>query len=675
MKFKVMMCAAIATICMSCTGNKPQQVGTGIDSTWLDKTAAPGEDFFAYSCGGWMKNNPIPDEFSRFGVTQVLNEQNNEWIKVIIEELSQSKHEKGSIEQKIGDLYALMMDSVRMNKEGIQPIQDKLQQIDDAKSVDELKTLYTQFSVVGEAGLFGFYIDADEKDSKNNLLSMHTVGLSLRTKDYYLSKDENMQKIRDAFKVHVQKMFQLAGTEEGAAKTIAENVLNFETSIATATRSMIEMRDPEKNYNKMTYDEFKHKFPGMDWDNYFKTHFVSDLKQLNVGQPETLTKALEMMKSPLLKDWMKWVIISSNAAFMGDSFYAEDFDFNQRILSGKQVAPARWKRAVNSVNRTLGMAVGQMYVKKHFPEENKKRMVELVENLKVALGERIQASTWMSDSTKQKAMDKLGTFIVKVGYPDKWKSYDGMEIDPAKSIIANREQIDMWELKDMVERKLNRPVDNSEWGMTPQTVNAYYNPTTNEICFPAGILMPPFFDMNADDAYNYGGIGATIGHEMTHGFDDQGRLYDKDGNMHDWWGETDSQEFVKRSQALVEYFDNIEILPGLKAKGSQTLGENLADYGGLKVAWTAYKNATKDKPLPDADGFTADQRFFISYGFTWAENIRDEQLRLQTENDVHSVAKWRVNGILPHIDEWYQAFGITEKDPLFLPKEKRVSVW
>lgn len=677
MKIKHLASAAILALGLfSCTAEKEQISGISLEN--MDLNSAPGTDFFEYACGGWIKNHPMPADYSRYGVTEILDEENRIQIRQIIEELGKGTHQKGSVEQMIGDLYTLLMDSARINKEGISPIKADMQKIEAIKSREEIVPVMSEMGVTGGGEFFGFYIDADMKNSMANLVQLNQGGLTLRIKDYYLDTDEATVKIREAFQKYIVDLFLKYGYDNATSTRIKDNVMSIETRLAKASRSLIEMRDPEKNYNKMSYENLKKDFAGFDWDTYFKANFITELKELSVGQPETIKEAIAMLNdTPIqaLKDWMQFKLLNGSTSEIGDEFYDLSFDFFNKTMNGQPEAPARWKHAVNGVNGILGMAVGQMYVKKYFPEENKKRMLELVENLKVALGERIDKQDWMNDETKKLAKEKLATFIVKIGYPDKWKSYEGLTIDPEKSLYDNYKQIAIWSTKDEVARKLNKPVDRSEWGMTPQTVNAYYNPTTNEICFPAGILQPPFFDMAADDAYNYGGIGATIGHEMTHGFDDEGRQYDKDGNLRDWWTGNAAEEFQKRANVLADYYDKIEALPGLFIKGKQTLGENLADHGGLKVAWAAYKNATAKKPLADKDGFTADQRFFLSYAMTWAESIREERIRNQVNTDVHAQAKWRVNGCLPHIDQWYEAFHITDKDPMFIPKAERADVW
>ena len=452
--------------------------------------------------------------------------------------------------------------------------------------------------------------------------------------------------------------------------------MNIETRLAKSARSQVELRDPHANYNKMDMETLKKNFPTFAWDVYFTTSGLNDLKEVNVGQPAAMKEVADVINTVSLDEqklYLQWNLINSAASYLSDDFVAQDFDFYGKTMSGKKEMQPRWKRAVSTVDGTLGEVVGQMYVEKYFPAAAKERMVTLVKNLQTSLGERINALEWMSEPTKAKAQEKLATFHVKIGYPDTWKDYSALDIKN-DSYWANIERANEWGYAEMIS-KAGKPVDKDEWLMTPQTVNAYYNPTTNEICFPAAILQPPFFDMNADDAMNYGAIGVVIGHEMTHGFDDQGRQYDKDGNLKDWWTEEDAKKFEERAQVMVNFFDSIEVAPGVHANGSLTLGENIADHGGLQVSYHAFKKAMETAPLEVVDGFTPEQRFFLAYANVWAGNIRPEEILRLTKLDPHSLGKWRVDGALPHIANWYEAFNITEQDSMFVPKEKRVSIW
>ena len=677
MKLKtILSTVAMAVTMASCVDGQ----GIGIKLENMNDSVAPGTDFYQYACGGWIKNNPLKPEYSRFGSFDAVAETNREQMKELILSLANEKHEKGSVAQKIGDLYTMLMDSTRQNADGIKPIEADMKKIADVQTREEALRLIVENGLKGAGELWGTGIGADMMDSKNNLVSMGQSGLSMGQKEYYLSDDDAFKKIREAFKKHVVKMFQLVGDDQPTAERKMESVMAVETRMAKASKSRVELRDPASNYHKMAYADFKKEFAGYDWDQYFHLNFIDDLQTLDVGQPEAVKEAVAILKETdlqILKDWMQWNLLDGNANVLGDEIFMQNFDFYNRTMSGQQEPLPRWKRSVSTVSGVLGEAVGQMYVEKYFPAENKARMEELVKNLQEALAERIDAQEWMSDSTKAYAKDKLASFYVKIGYPNKWKDYSKLTIDPEKTLYENMQAVREWASKKEVEDKYNKPVDRDEWYMTPQTVNAYYNPTTNEICFPAGILQYPFFDMQADDAFNYGAIGVVIGHEMTHGFDDQGRQFDKDGNFRDWWASGDGDKFKERAQVMSDFFSKIEVLPGLKGNGELTLGENLADHGGLQVAFTAFLNAQKKaaKPLGEVNGFTPEQRFFLAYAGVWAQNITEEAIRDLTARDPHSLGEWRVNGALPHIDAWYDAFGITEKDPLFVPKEKRVTIW
>lgn len=659
----------------SCRDN---QLGIGIHSDNMNDSVAPGTDFYKYACGGWMKNNPLKPEYSRYGSFDVVAENNRKQIKSLIEELAKKDNEKGSVAQKIGDYYTMLMDSVRQNKEGYQPMMADMKTIEKLNSRSTIISYMNKQQLYGGGHLISMGIGADMMNSKMNMVEIGQGGLSLSIKDYYLDASPAMQRIRDAFKKHIVKMFKLIGDKEDVATRKMNSVWKFELRMAKAFRSRVELRDPVRNYNKVAYATLKSNYPDFDWDEFFASQLIKGLDSLSIGQPEAVKEAVAILNETPeseIKDWLQWKLLDRSSDILGDKIYAESFDFYERVMSGKKEIKPRWKRSVDGVNGVLGEAVGQMYVEKYFPAENKERMIQLVKNLQVALAERIDLQNWMSDSTKMLAKEKLNAFHVKIGYPDKWKDYSKLEIDPKKSLYEVTKVIDAWNIKDDVERKYKKPVDPDEWYMTPQTVNAYYNPTTNEICFPAGILQYPFFDMNADDAFNYGAIGVVIGHEMTHGFDDQGRLFDKFGNLNNWWASGDDVKFKKHTKTMVDFFNSIKVLPDLNANGELTQGENIADHGGLKIAYTAFEHSNKDNPLQIVDGLTPEQRFFIAYAGVWAQNITKEEIRRLTTSDSHSLGEWRVNGALPQIDAWYKAFNITEKDPLFIPKSKRVNIW
>ena len=665
---------ALATV--ACTNNKTMESGIKLEN--LDTTAVAGDDFFRYACGGWMDSHPLTDEYSRFGSFDKLAEDNREQLRTLITGIAEAENAPGTVAQKIGDLYNMAMDSTARNERGIAPIQPVMDRIAALKKNSEVMPLVAELSRQGMGGFFHVYIDADIMNSKQNLVQLYQGGISLGEKEYYLDTDEATTAIREAFKKHIVNMFKLAGFDEAAATKKMEAVMKIETALADKSFSATEQRNPAANYHKMTMEELKAQFPGIDWENYFSILGINGLKELSVSQLEPIQEVARIVNEEPVENliaYLQWHLLDGSANELSDAFADESFDFYGRTLSGRKEQQPRWKRAVDVVNGVLGEAVGQMYVEKYFPAEAKERMLTLVKNLQVALGQRIDAQDWMSDDTKKRAHEKLNSFIVKVGYPDKWKDYTGLVIDPAKTYSENLMAANEFFWNDMIARKYGKPVDNTEWHMTPQTVNAYYNPTTNEICFPAGILQYPFFDMNADDAFNYGAIGVVIGHEMTHGFDDQGRQFDKEGNLSDWWAPGDGDKFKAKTQVLVDHFNAIEVLPGLQANGELTLGENIADHGGIMVAYQAFKNATKDAPLPVKDGFTPEQRFFLAYSAVWAGNIRDEQIRVYTKSDPHSLGRWRVNGTLPHIDAWYEAFDITPEHKLYIPAEKRAQVW
>ena len=672
---------AVATLAFamltSCAGQKEAKSTSGIDLANMDTTVSAGTDFFRYACGGWNDAHPLTAEYSRYGTFDELFENSQKQLRELIEGLAaQKNNQAGSAAQKIGDLYNMAMDSVTLNKQGAEPVKAMLDKIAGMKDKSEIVPMMTEMAHIGIGTYFHSYVYADPKNSSLNIFQMGQGGINLGEKEYYLDTDSITQNIREQYKLYIGKLFQLAGFSEADAQQKVADVMELETAIAKVSRSATELRDPEANYHKMSFDELKKTISGIDWDAYMKGLGIQVPAELNVEQVEPIQEVARLMNTlPLSKhvSYLEYNLLDAAASCLSDDFVAARFDFYGKVLSGRQVNQPRWKRAVNSVNGMLGELVGEMYVEKYFPAAAKERMVKLVKNLQTALGERIHAQEWMSDSTKIRAHEKLATFHVKVGYPDKWKDYSKLEIKN-DSYWANVCRASEWGFNDMYSR-IGKPVDKDEWLMTPQTVNAYYNPSTNEICFPAAILQPPFFNMEADDAANYGAIGVVIGHEMTHGFDDQGRQFDKDGNLTDWWAPGDADRFKERAQVMVDFFNKIEVLPGLQANGELTLGENLADHGGLNVAYLAFQNATKDAPLGVVDGFTPEQRFFLAYATLWAGNIRDEQIRVYTKSDPHSLGKWRVNGALPHIQAWYDAFHITPSDPLYVAPENRVNVW
>lgn len=678
MKTKYLLPAVVMALgAVTGCATKESAPKAGINLANMDTTFLPGKDFYQYACGGWIANHPLTDEYASYGVFNELNETNRTRLKGLIADIAaQPNNAPGSIAQKIGDLYTLAMDSAKLNADGMAPIKPQLEKIAAISKKEDIVPMIGELLHSGISTYFYCYVGADIKDSKMNLFQLYQGGINLGEKEYYLDTDSVTTDIRDKYKQHIVNTFQLAGYAPEEAQSKMEAVMEIETAIAKASFSAVEQRDPAANYHKMSLDELKKLIPGIDWDLYLKSVGANGVAELSVSQIEPI-KEVEKLINTLPVDkhiaYLQWNLIDGASNFLSDDFIAENFDFYGKTLSGKKVNQPRWKKAVNSVNGMLGEAVGQMYVEKYFPAAAKERMLTLVKNLQTALGERIQAQEWMSDSTKVKALEKLAAFHVKIGYPDKWKDYSNLKIEK-DSYWANVARASEWELNDMMSR-INKPVDAEEWHMTPQTVNAYYNPTTNEICFPAAILQYPFFDMNADDAFNYGAIGVVIGHEMTHGFDDQGRQFDKNGNLTDWWTEGDAERFKARAQVMVDFFNKIEVLPGLFANGELTLGENLADHGGLNVSYQAFQNATKNAPLPVENGFTPEQRFFLAYAGVWANNIREEQIRVYTKSDPHSLGEWRVNGALPHVQAWYDAFHITPNDPMYIAPENRLNLW
>lgn len=656
------------------------QLKSGIDMSNLDTSVKPADDFYKYACGGWMKKNPLPAAYSRFGSFDQLALDNNKRINSILTDLLKNTYQAGTTEQKLSDFYKLAMDSVRLNKEGVKPVMPFINEMEAAKTVDDLRAIQLKYATFAYGVPMGAGFGADEKNAGMNILNIYQGGLVLGQKEYYLDTDSATTAIRDAYKKHVVRMFKLFGFSEAEAQRKMENILKLETALAKVSKSNTELRDVEANYNKMTLEDFESRYPNVNLTKMLNAEGVKTefFKEMVVGQPDFVKGYNDMLAgitADELRAYMEWDVILGAASYLGDDIQAANFDFFGRTLSGRKEDYPRWKRATNQVEGQMGEALGKMYVERYFPASSKERMEKLVKNLQISLGERIKAQDWMSDTTKQAALEKLNTFYVKIGYPDKWKDMSGLEIDPTLSYYENvRRCREFWAKWDIANRA-GKPVDRDEWFMTPQTVNAYYNPTTNEICFPAGILQVPFFDPTADDAFNYGAIGVVIGHEMTHGFDDQGRHYDKDGNMTDWWTASDAENFNARAEKYADFFSAIKVLPDLNANGKLTLGENLADHGGLEVAFNAYKNATKDAPLKTIDGLTPDQRFFLAYAGVWAGNITEEGIRQLTKMDPHSLGEWRVNGALPHIDAWYAAYGVKPGDKMYIPKAERLKLW
>ena len=668
---KSLFILTMAAVISSCTTNK---VTTGILPENLDTTASPTTDFYQYACGGWMRNHPLEAEYSRFGSFDELGLRNLEQVNGIITELGEQGNAKhGSIEQKIGDLYKLVMDTTRRDSMSVMPAYKSIEVLQNLSTKDELlRFLATSL----ECSMWGMYVDADAMNSSMNILNECQAGFGLGEKEYYFDTDEQTTNIRNEYKKHIAQMFTLFGYLDG--DLAADVVMRMETRLAKAALNNVELRDPIANYNKMSISDLQSLVPQIDWTLYLDLAGMHT-DSINVGQIEHLKEAGRMFAEESLNDlqtYFIWQIIDGSSNYLSNDVYMENFHFYGQILSGKQEPTPLWKRAVSMVNGTLGEAVGQMYVKKYFPEENKARMLALVKNLQTSLGERIAATDWMSGETKAKALEKLAAFTIKIGYPDTWRDYSALDIDPSLSLYENVLRAAKFE-QDYSLSYLDKPVDKTKWYMTPQTVNAYYNPSSNEICFPAGILQYPFFDMSADDAFNYGAIGVVIGHEMTHGFDDQGCQFDKDGNLNNWWTEADKAAFEARTKVMEEYFNGIEVAPGVHANGAFTLGENIADHGGLQVSYQAFNKLLQSgkAKLAEDNQFTPQQRFFLSYANVWAGNIRDEEILRRTKSDPHSLGKWRVNGALPQIGAWYDAWHVDETSPLFVAEQNRVHIW
>lgn len=671
--FPIMMLMVAPTMGMA-------QSKSGLVEANFDKSVRPADDFYQFATGGWQKKHPLPAAYSRFGSFDQLAEDNNKRINTILGELQKKTYKKGTMEQKLSDFYKLAMDADRRNKEGIKPVKPLLDEMEAAKTKKDLEQLQLKYAAQGYGVACGTYFAADEKNVTMNILNVSQSGLTLGQKDYYLNNDAATVAIRDEYKKHIARMFSLYGFDEAQAQAKADIIFKTETALALISKSMTELRDPQANYNKMTLKEFMANYPNINLEGMANAEGVKSeyIQTMVVGQPSFLEgydKLSAAATADDLRALMEWDVIMSSSSYLTDAIREANFNFFGKTMSGRKEDYPLWKRATNQVEAQMGEALGKMYVARYFPESSKKKMENLVRNLQIALGQRIDAQTWMSDTTKAEAHKKLDKFYVKIGYPNKWRDYSKLNIDPAKSFYENVMACRQFAHNNHIAERAGKPVDRDEWFMTPQTVNAYYNPTTNEICFPAGILQYPFFDPKADEAFNYGAIGVVIGHEMTHGFDDQGRQYDANGNMNDWWTANDAKGFNERADMYADFFSNINVLPDLKANGRFTLGENLADHGGLQVSFLAYKNATAKKPLKTKDGFTPDQRFFLAYAGVWGQNITEQEIRNRVKRDPHALGKWRVNGALPHVDAWYEAFNVKEGDKLFIPKKNRLDLW
>ena len=671
------LAAGIVALASCNTPQKEVVKIAAINPANMDTTVAAGTDFYEYACGGWIKNNPLKPEYARFGTFDQLLENNQEQLRVLIEELSATPHEAGSVAGKIGALYAMGLDSTKLNADGVAPVKEELAAINALATKSDVSKMVATLHKEGMAPFFALFVGADEKNSAMNIVQLYQAGIGMGDRDYYLLEDEGSAKMRDAYRAYINKLFTLAGSSPEQADAAVDAVMKIEKAIAEISYGREDLRDSQKNYNKLAYEDFKQIESPLDWDVYFESMGLAGLKELDAKQINFYKDMSEALRNTTVdeqKYYLAFNLLSAAAPYLSDDFVDADFEFYGKVMSGKQEQQPRWKRSLNTVNGALGEAVGEMYVEKYFPASSKEKMLTLVGNLQTALSERINGLEWMSDTTKAKAQEKLAAFTVKIGYPDKWRDYSDLEIKD-DSYWANVRRSNIFDMAYQL-ADVDKPVDKSRWHMNPQTVNAYYNPTTNEICFPAAILQPPFFNPDADDAVNYGAIGVVIGHEMTHGFDDQGRNYDKDGNLIDWWTAEDAVRFKERADKLVDQYDQIIVIDTLHANGRFTLGENIADHGGLLVAHQAYLNSLKGKETPaPIDGFTNEQRFFLGYATLWGQNIRPEEIRRRTKIDPHSLGKWRVNAALRNIAPFYAAFDIKEGDPMFMAPVDRVVIW
>ena len=669
----LIMSVAIMAAATSCGTKSAGEKVPAIDLASLDPSISAKEDFYQYATGGWQKNHPLKPEYSRYGSFDVLRENNEIRLNELFQGLSSVKAEKGSVQQKISDLYAMGLDSTRLNAEGVNPVKPYLDALESVKDVESYVRAMADIELHGDGGCWGVYAESDMTDNSNTVLYITQSGLALGNRDYYLLA-ENAE-LREGYLNFLKKIFTLAGDEKAEQK--AKDAFDFQMTIAEPSWSMIQQRDIEARYNPMTPEQLYKEYPALRFDAYLDAMGIPAQSKIILEQPsyfKALKRIVAKTNPRVLRHYLQAQLLSGACGYISDDFTDASFDFFSAQMSGIKEQKPRWKRAMQAPNSILGEAVGEMYVAKYFPEKDKQKMLQIVKNIQKGLSEHVAALDWMSEQTKARAQEKLSSFIVKIGYPDKWKDYSTLEIDAQKSYYQNLREASLWSMRDNLS-KLGRPVDKTEWGMTPQTVNAYYNPTTNEICFPAGILQPPFFNPDADDAVNYGAIGVVISHEMTHGFDDQGRLFDKDGNLNNWWTEEDAASFKAKADKLVAQFDAVQIQEGLYANGSATLGENIADQGGLRIAFTAMKNSFAGKEPKPIDGFTAEQRFYLAYAILWGQNITPQECARLTLLDVHSLGRNRVNVSLRNLQDFFDAFDIKDGDKMFRPEEERVVIW
>ncbi|MFD2514441.1 M13 family metallopeptidase [Pontibacter locisalis] len=657
--------------------NTNMNMGRGLDLANLDTTVNPCQDFYEYANGGWVKNNPIPASESRWGAFNELAEKNNAVLRNLLNEASSNTTAaKGNATQLIGDFYAAGMDSVAANKAGITPIKPELDKISSAKNTEDLFRTVADLKSKGVSGFFSMYVSQDDKISTQYALQAGQGGLGLPDRDYYLKDDERSTKIRQEYMTHLQNMFRLLGEDPAAAQKKAKMVMDIETKLAKASKARVDLRDPYANYNKMTIQEFTKQNPNLKVSQLLSGMGAQAAKEIIVGQPAFFKELNSMLKNVPLEDWKtytKWHLARTMAPYLSQDFVQENFNFYGKVLTGAKEMQPRWKRVLRSTDAALGEALGQLYVQKTFSPEAKEKAITMVNNLQEAFKEHVRDLDWMSEDTKQRALQKLESFAVKIGYPDKWEDYQGLDIS-RDSYAANVMRASQFAFKDNI-GKIGKPVDREEWFMSPPTVNAYYNPSMNEIVFPAGILQPPFFDPEADDAVNYGGMGAVIGHELTHGFDDQGAKYDFEGNLKDWWTKADLEQFNARANAVADQYDQYTVLDNLHVNGRLTLGENIADIGGLNIAYTALQKALEKNDPGKIAGLTPEQRFFLAWAQIWRVNARDEYLNRQILTDPHSPGRFRTNGPVSNMPEFYKAFGCEKEDPMFKAEDNRIKIW
>ena len=677
LKKMLTICVALLSVALPACQSNQKEEDHGFDMANMDTTANPRTDFYQYAVGNWVKNNPIPPEYSSWQSFTMLFENNNHILRKILDSTVADKNAApGSLTYKVGTFYKTGLDSAKIEQQGWTPIKDELEAIDKISSPADLANSVAHITLYSGSPLFNFSAQPDAKNSQMEIAVLSQGGLGLPDRDYYLNDDARSKEIRTRYVDYIAKMFSFTGVDTNEAKNIAKRIMALETDLAKNSRSRVELRDPEKNYNKMTLVDLKKISTGFDWDAFFNTMGLSDPGGMDVNQPEFFTAVGKLVKSaPLndVKEYLKWNVIRSAANYLSSNFVDERFDFVGKFLNGQKKMQPRWKRVLFATSGHLGDAVGELYVKETFPPEAKQRALNIVKNLITAMKERIQGLDWMSEATKEKALYKLSKFTVKIGYPDKWIDYTNLDVKD-DSYYQNVMRANYFESKRDI-AKIGKPVDKTEWEMSPQTVNAYYEPLRNEIVFPAAILQPPFFNQKADDAINYGAMGAVIGHEITHGFDDQGRQYDAEGNIADWWTKEDADKFKERADKLVQEYDNFNPIDTMHVNGRLTLGENIADLGGLTVSFTAFKNTEQYKENKKIDGFTPAQRFFLGWAQVWANNIRPEYLKLLLKTDVHSPGKERVIGPFKNMPEFFKAYNVQPGDPMRSPDSEIVKIW